>query len=431
MKVRDWLRGERGFLLLLVAAGTLIRLLWLVRTQGTIDGLFDAGEATRVALAVARGDGIADAYYPGQGPTAHLLPLNPMIAGGILWLFGPQSTAASIALLAWSLGQTFCGYLLVRALFQRLGADTVTLRWASALLFLVPPFIPQEVVDFRYWEGGSALCLAAGNLLLIARLRDAPPPGWQRIVGIAALSALTFFVSPPVGLAVDLCWAIFALRYLPFAKCVQIAASAALALAILIAPWAIRNERVLGAFVLLRSNFGIELALANHPSALSARPPENVFAERLEAIHPSANPALRPIIAQRGGELRYAKGLAASSEQWITAHPLAFAQLWLRHLSEFFFPRAWQMYFTGWEGMRAARAISISLVQLLGLIGLIASRRRYALVLVYIAGIALPFALFQPMSRYIFLAWPLLAFPAIEAVRKALHRTRPAANQIH
>ena len=431
MKVRDWLRGERGFLLLLVAGGTLIRLLWLWRTQGVIDGLFDAGEATRVALAFARGDGIADAYYPGQGSTAHLLPLNPMIAGGILWLFGPQSTAASIALLTWSLGQTFCGYLLVRALFQRLGADSRTLRWGSALLFLVPPFIPQELIDFRYWEGGSALCLAAGNLLVIARLRDAPPPGWRMITAIAALSASTFFVSPPVGLAVDLCWAIYAVLHLPSAKCAQIAVSSAFALTILIAPWAIRNERVLGAFVPLRSNFGIELALANHPAALSSRTPENVFAERLDAIHPSANPALRPIIAQRGGELRYAQSLARSTEDWIAAHPLAFAQLWLRHLSEFFFPRAWQMYFTGWEGMREARAITISLVQLLGLIGLIANRRRYALVLVYIAGIALPFALFQPMSRYIFLAWPLLAFPAAEAVLKALRRTRPVANQTH
>jgi hypothetical protein len=418
----DTARGERRFLLVVVIGGILLRLLWLGQTHG-IDAFLNASEATRVALAFARTGSIADAYFPGQGPTAHLLPLNPMISGAILWLFGPGSTGANLTLVGWALAQVCCSYLLLRRLFERLGADAATLRWGTALLFLLLPFVPQETVDFRYWEGASALCLAGVNLLLIVEVDQRRVLGWRGIATIAAVSALTFFVSPAVGLAIDACWAVVALRRLPLLRSVQLACAAATALAVLVVPWTLRNERVLGEPVATRSNFGMELALANHPAAVSGRAPEYVFADRVAELTPSANAALRPVIAERGGEVRYSRGLADETWRWIGANPGSFAMLWLRHLREFFFPRPWQMYFTGWEGMREARAWTISLVNLLGLIGLalglLARRRGYWILALYVAMIALPYALFQPMSRYIFLAYPLLAFPAIEAVAQA------------
>jgi hypothetical protein len=126
----------------------------------------------------------------------------------------------------------------------------------------------------------------------------------------------------------------------------------------------------------------------------------------------------------RVGEVEYSRNLGTQAERWIAANPLSFARLALRHLSEFLFPRAWQMYFTGWEGMRGARAITISLVNLAGLaglaIGLFRRRRGYWALAVYIGLVAMPYTLVQPIQRYIYLVYGLLAFLAVEALVQAV-----------
>jgi hypothetical protein len=417
--------SEWRFLSLVAAGGLAIRLIWLWRVHGRVLDFLSGAEAGRAALSVARHGIVGDAYFIGQGASAHLLPINPMISGGLLWAFGPGSTGANLALLIWSLAQVTAGYLLVRALFAELDANPFVLRWGTALLFLAIPFVPQETIEFRYWEGGSALCLAALNLLLAVRLDKRGTLDRGMLPIVAGLSAITFFVSPVVGLAVDLCWAVVALRRLPFVRACWFGIASALALALLIAPWAIRNERMLGEPVLLRSNFGLELAMANHQAALdSPLPPAYVFDDRFHQIHPSDPEAgLRPLMKQRGGEVRYSRMLARRTEAWIAAHPAGFARLCLRHLREFFLPEAWQMYFTGWEGMRTPRALAIAAVDLAGLAGLLlgsfGDRRRYWMPLLYVFAVALPYSLFQPIARYTYLVYPILAFAAIETIFRA------------
>ncbi|MBV9527481.1 hypothetical protein [Sphingomonas sp.] len=416
-------REEWRFTALVIIAGVALRLYWLARSHGRLFGMPTAGEAYRAALSVARHGVLGDAYFVGQGPSAHLLPVNPMIAGGVLWAFGPGSVAANVALLAWAAVQVVGGYLLVRALFRQLGASAAVQRWGIVLLLLVPSFVPQEVIEFRYWEGGSAVCLAAINLLMIVRLDERRSLDTRALLAAAGLSAITFFISPSAGLAVDLCWAVVALRRLSFLRAAQFGIASALALTLLIVPWAIRNERALGETVLLRSNFGLEFAMANHDAALSdgPRPPAYVYHDRFDKIHPGdQNSGLQPLIKQRGAEVRYSRALARQTEAWVAAHPWGFARLCLRHFHEFFFPEPWQMYFTEWEGLRTPRSVAISLVDLLGLIGLtlglFSDRRRYWIPLLYIFAVAVPYSLFQPVSRYIFLVYPMLAFGAIEGI---------------
>jgi len=415
-------RDEWLFLAAVMAAGLAIRLIWLERAHGHVLALMDAAEATRTALSVARYGVLGDAYFYGQGPSAHLLPVNPMIAGGVLWTFGIRSTAANAVLLAWALGQVAAAYLLVRALFRELGASPVVLRWGTALLFLVAVFSPQEAIEFRYWDGASAVCLAALNLLMIVRLDKRGTMSGRALLGAAALSAITFFVNPTAGLAVDLCWAVVALRRLPFTRAVQFGMAAALALTLLIVPWAIRNERALGETVLLRSNFGLEFAMANHQAALdSPKPPAYVFHDRFNQIHPGDPVSgVQSLMKQRGGEVRYSRALARQTWAWVGAHPWGFAQLCGRHLRQFFFPEPWQMYFSEWEGLRTFRAVVMTVVDLAGLIGLMlglySNRRRYWIVMLYVTAAALPYALFQPVPRYTYLVYAFLAFGAVEAV---------------
>lgn len=419
--------GERRFLLLALVGGLAIRLAWLHAVHGGITEFVGAGEATRVALALARTGQFADAFYQGYGPTAHLLPVNPAIAGALMWLFGPGTPAANLALLAWSLAQVVAAILLLRLLFLRLGTDAVAVRWATALLLLVTPFVPHEVVDFRYWEGAMAVSLMCLNLLLLLRVEERGLSR-PRVLVIAVLGATTFFVSPPVGIAIYACWGVFALRRLRPPRIVALGFACAAALAALLAPWALRNAEAMGTPVLLRSNFGLEFALANHPAALSDKPREQVFADRLLEIHPYHSPAARIALRQAGGEVAYAKGLGAQTWSWVAAHPLDFVRLSLRHLGEFFFPRGWQMYFSGWEGMRDARALTISLIHLLGLVGLAyglwARRPGYWMLALYIGLVALPYALVQPVPRYAWLVHGVLAFLAVEILVRTLRHAR-------
>ncbi|KRC82517.1 hypothetical protein [Sphingomonas sp. Root241] len=414
---------ERRFVLCLLLGGLALRLLLLqVRGDG-LTGFYGGGEATRIALALARTGTFADAYYQGYGPTAHLLPVLPGIAGFLFWLFGPLSVPANLALLGWSLLQTFASYLLLRRLFQRLGMDPTAIRWGLALLCLVPVFQPQETIDFRYWEGAAAVTLAALNLNLLLALDEPTQPDWRSLLLCAALAALTFFVSPAAGLGIYACWGLFALRRLGLAKAFQFGGLCAAALALLIVPWAMRNAAMLGEPVPLRSNFGLEIAIANHPAAVSGDRPAETFAERMLAIHPYHSRPARAELAREGGEIAYARNLAAETKAWIVAHPLDFARLSARHLRQFFLPSPWQFYFSSGEEWRTPRAILLSLVSLFGLLGLATAIYRrwrgYGWLAIYIAGAALPYAIVQPIPRYSYLVYGMLAFFAVEALLRA------------
>lgn len=429
---------DRRQIALLLALGLALRLVWMVAVNA-VTAPIDVGEATHAALAFARTGQIADAFFPGQGPTAHLLPTMVVLAGGMLRLFGAQ---ANLVLAAWALAQSFASFLLLRALFARIGTDRAALRGGLAILCLLPVLAPQETCDFRFWEGALGLCLAAANLLLLERLERLDresTPRWRALLAAAALAAFTFFVSPPAGVAVALCWAVYALRRLPPRRTLAFAAAGATALALLIAPWMLRNERALGQPIALRSNFGLETAVANHPAALSGAPRAEVFRARMLAIHPFDNPPAIAALRSAGGEIAYSAKLGRETRAWIAAHPGDFLRLSLRHYRQFYVPDAWQLRFTNWPHLIQPRAIVMQLVGILGLAGLawglVRRRPFYRYLALYVATAGLPYALVQPIPRYSYLVYGLLAYCAAQlladlATGLARHRRRanlPAA----
>jgi uncharacterized membrane protein len=403
-----------GMILICLAGAIVERLVWLGATGGILAER-SVGEAARVARSIAGGGGFADAFFAGQGPTAHLLPLPPLVAGGLFTLLGIDSPAATLVLIAWSLAQSLGSFLLLALLWQRLGASRGTLVSTIALLALCPVFAAQDALDFRYWEGGLAACLGAMNLLLLERFWRTPP-STRALLGVAGLTALTFFVSPPVGLAVDACWALFALNTLPVKRSISFAGSAAAALTLFLVPWALRNQAQFGTPILLRSNFGLEIALASHPGALAGEDPELRFERRLHAIHPYHGAA--PAFQAAGGEVAYAEALGRDTRRWIATHPGAFARLCLRHLREFFFPRPWQWNYSDWIRLQEPRAWITGVINALGLLGLaigvVRRRRFHAMLALYVALVAAPYAIVQPIPRYTYLVYPLLAFAAFD-----------------
>lgn len=404
-----------------LAGAIILRLLWLHGATGLFAlGDQEAGEATRVAISLALGHGFAGAF-PGMGPTAHLLPFPPMVAGALLRIFGTGTPMAALAVTAWALLQTCALYLLLARLFRELDMDHVALRVAVTILCLVPVFAPEETVSFRYWEGALAGCCGALSLIHLLKLRRRTAIGTGQLAWAAAITSFSFFISPPIGVAAGTCWAIFAIRRLSM---IQLAGFALLTLAAFAAwmvPWTVRNAGALGEPIPIRSNFGLELAIGNHEQALSGGDPAAVFRARLQAIHPyhgrEANLRARTV-----GEVAYARIMGDGAKKWIRDNPAKFLRLCADHYLEFFFPRPWQFKGSQNDRFPGIRSFLISFVNALGILGLalnvMRKRRGYHYLAVYIALIALPYVLVQPIPRYTYLVYGLLCFLAVDLIRE-------------
>jgi hypothetical protein len=431
MSERRMAADDRRFLWGVFAAGVVLRLLWHALVYGAPTIFIGAGEAARVALAVAEGRGFADAYFAGQGPTAHLLPVNPAIAGLILDLLGTESGSGNLCLMAWSLGQCALAYWLLYRLFAWMGVSPVALRWSVVILSIVPLYFERELVDFRYWEGALALALLGANLIALTDAQGRGTMTGHDIARASLLCAAAALVCPPVGLGAVAAWGFFALRRLPWRTTVTFAATGAAAMALILGPWMIRNMTVLDSGPLLRSNVGLELAIANHPGALADLPPATAYTRRLEEVHPFVSSRARAAMEAAGGEVAYSAALGRATRQWISDHPAAFARLSLRHLRQLYFPEPWMFTYSESDGRLVSRALVTALVNLIGLIGLavglVQRRRGYGAIAVMLGCISLPYMLVQPMPRYTFLLYAPLLFVAADTVARAAATLRARA----
>ena len=406
---------------LLLLVGIAERSLWNLIRSGI--GAPD-GEAFNIAAALANGFGFADAFRVGQGPTAHLLPINPSIAGGLYAIFGIRAWPAEFLLACWSIGLAMGTYLLLFRAFGRLGSP----RWARliALAFacIAPVYFTQESVDFRVWEGGLAAFLCALFLDRLLAFQSNKNLLMHAVAGMALLTALLFFVNPILGLGAYACAAIVCFKRLHGVRLAGTIGLAVGALAIFLTPWVIRNALVMGEPILLRSDVGLELAIANYAGAIEAKDPLDEFMLRLREIHPYQNGTLTvkrlgayQAMRMAGGEAAYARQLGNEAWRWIAANPWAAARLASRHLREVFAPEAWQ-FRTNSGTLPHLRAGLSSLAGLLGLLGLayaLYERRPNWIYPTFLVTIpAISYCLFQPIPRYTYLFYPMLVFCAAD-----------------
>ena len=387
------------------------------------------GEAAYVAAAIGDGRGFADAFVPGQGPTAHLLPVTPLIAGGVYRVLGVYSGPSEAVLLVWSLTLVLACYMLVAKSFELLGSPRIAVLFGLLATLLLPIYTSFEVFDFRVWEGGLGLLVAILPLFMVLTAEDG-----RRIprleLWLAVLPALAFFINPPLGLAAMLMLAIWSLRHRREVRWGRIAIGTAITLVALIGPWTARNWLVMGEPIWLRDNVGLELAMGNFPQAVGDRPFNELFDERLAAIHPRDNPEVFRRVQAAGGEAAYARLMGRETMRWMRGHPAETAQLWLKHAREMLFTRTWMFHTAHGVWMPVFRSTCITVLALLALPGLawgIGRDRRYLYLAPYLLVPWACYVPFQPVERYTWLIYPLLVFLATDFMARLLRRAQADA----
>ncbi len=419
------LRWRSPIVLTLLAAGALERTVWnLLRDRWSA-----GGEAFLVAMSVGEGRGFSSAYGAGHGATAHLLPISPSIAGAVYALFG-YSAAAEVILATWSIWLALGSYLLLDRAFARLGAPYNARLMAFAFLCLAPTYIAQEAVDFRVWEGALAAFLSA---MMIGQLiaADGDPVARRHTTAVITIAPILFFVQPLLGAAAFLSLAIVwagRVRWSVFLRRMTIPS---LVLVLVLGGWALRNQIVLGAPVLLRSNAGLELAIANYPGVTTIEDREAAFTARLQAIHPLQGRAAYAAMVAAGGEVNYSRALGREALSWMSRHPGEAATMMATHVGDTIAPGAWIFRIWGSDELAPIQSWLASLAGMLGIAGLFAGvmlgGRRWVFVALPVVTPILLFAPFQPVMRYTYLTYAPLVFCAACGLALVIQRRRPHA----
>jgi 4-amino-4-deoxy-L-arabinose transferase-like glycosyltransferase len=230
----------------------------------TLDDNFSLGfEMGRIGRSLALGQGFSSPFNGNTGPTAWEPPLYPVLIAGVFKVFGIYTHASALVLL--SINSIFSAVTCIPIFLiaKRCFGEKVAV-WSSWAWALLPPVIFWST---RYvWETSLAALLLAVIfwLALVLEEKDGLRPwvAFGLLWGIAALTnttSLSFL--PASGL-----WAWYRRAKLGKRSLGGVLVASAVFAACL-APWLLRNYRVFGQFVFIRSNFGAELRLGNGPGA--------------------------------------------------------------------------------------------------------------------------------------------------------------------
>lgn len=420
-------------------------------------------EAGRIARALVLGQGYSNPFNGPSGPTAWLPPLYPLLMALSFKVFGLYTNAAALFLLLCnSLFSALIApavYEIAARCFDAYGLARRNARVAepvalwSAWLWASYPAALQYAIHWL-WEMSLSTCLFAWTLVFALRLRgigerlrialdsdlnagpESVPPGswtetawlpqpgaprrWLRwsvfglLWGLLALSNASLLPCLPATVVWIIWPQLRALRQGPrvILRPMAGAALAILVFAVVMAPWVIRNERTLHAFVPTRSNFGVELYESSLPShdALPWGTAMPLWSGDIEFVR-----------YVRLGEIEYAKVRGEEAKARLRANP---GQFWRWTLDRF-------LYF--WDGtphppdrhpvQEYFRNLSYAFLSTCGVLGLILALRRrvpgaglFALAFLLVP---LPYYLLTVQARFRHPIEPLIAVLGVYLFRSA------------
>ncbi len=317
-------------------------------------------EMERVARSFAETGVLANPYAAPTGPTAHVLPLYPMLLGSIYKIWGTGQTGRMVqGLFSCTLASLRCAFLFPFALFVGLNRRTAQLA-SIASVFYIAGFATEIRGG---WEAPLTALFLMGLLWLVivvmrrGELSFPVAAGCGLYLGIAAMVSATLLLAS-AGFAAAGVW-VFRRRILRYMAWGGVCVAVTI---LCMTPWALRNRKQLGHTIWSRSDFGLEIWLAYHEGAgigvfdtdLSTGPANNVE-------------ACKPVRAL--GEVKYNQLLERETRQWIHRNPQKAAQLFVGHTIYFWFPPG------QWIPVRVIRAL-LTVFAVWGL-GLLLAKREH------------------------------------------------------
>ncbi len=296
-------------------------------------------ESTKAAATLLRYGYVGNPYLLPTGPTAHVSPILAYYMALVYAIFGVNSWLSNVALGIVASGAYAFSVVLVFRLLFTLRVSPQAL-WLANLLVLGFSFFVYYMVTYCHdWEEPFSSVILIYGWLLLEKFRIAAKPA--AIYLMAALTGFGGLLSPVVApslflaLVLMLCLMLWGKRTQPALARKIVARKAVLSgliIAAFLVPWGIRNEILLGKFIITRSNFGLELAVGNQPGA---RGPTSIG--WTAPIHPSVSlRAARQV--QKIGEVRYMARMTKLAEHWIRADPARFIRLTLTRIRLSFLP---------------------------------------------------------------------------------------------
>lgn len=351
-----------AFLLLFALAAT-TRLAYVVFLH-TYEDRSHGAELESAAIDLATHGELGNVYADDSGKSAHVAPLYPICLAGLYRTFGmpreqgrlPQQilallvTSVCIALLP-SLGQKakfrpaaglLAGVLLAISPANLWIETAGSWEQPYAALFLILLTFLFLHLHERQWQSTSLLALAGGGILL----------------GLTALLSPNLLPAAFLMIFAEAIWQPCWRRRILLGSGILAVVSL-----LIVSPWIWRNYIVLGGFVPLRSNFGLELYDGNNALATGKTyvPSNHDHDNPMRLMHPIFGGAELAHLKDVG-ELRYMKEKQQRALEWIAENPAGFAWLTGERFRLFWFPPA-EM----WEPNNSGRAFKSLVFTLLGL----------------------------------------------------------------
>jgi 4-amino-4-deoxy-L-arabinose transferase-like glycosyltransferase len=398
----------------------LVYLGWHTGPKPAHDNLPYGLELGRVARAIAAGEGFSSPLLnANSGPTAWFTPIYPYLIAGIFKLWGIYSKSSHVIIQTMNCGFSALTIIPIYGIAKKTFGNGVAISASWIWVFL-----PTALYYPMLWVWDTTLLALVFSLIFWATLTMRGKSSMSSWLGYGGLWAIGVLINPSILSLFPffVAWLVWELQRTK-ALWLKPVTAALLLFAICLVPWTVRNYRVFGKFMVLRSNFGLELWLGNNLQVTDTS---------AQWQHPSSDPAEAAKYV-RMGEIAYMAEKQREAVSYMRSHPaetlnLVFRRFEMNWLA--FSDSPVDVWVNGDRNTRVFLALNclLSVGCLFGV--LIAQRARlpeatpYAMVLLVFPAV---FYLTHASLRYRFPIDPIILILATGAAAQALslvrHRT--------
>jgi hypothetical protein len=282
---------------------------WKVAPLAVKDFLPYGYELGRVARAIAAGEGFSSPLRMlDSGPTVWFTPIYPYMVAAIFKIWGTYTDLSRMIIQTLNYAFAALTIIPIYSIARRSFGQAVAV-WAS--WFWV--FLPTSLFFPLTWIWDTSLTALFLALIFWATLSMHEAQSIWSWAGYGALWATGVLINPSVLslLPFLMGWVVWNSRR-DGAPWIKFSSAAILVFAIALVPWTVRNYRVFGKFIVLRSNFGLELWLGNNPDVPDSWTPW---------LHPNDN-FQEALKYKRMGEIAYMAEKEHAAFAFIRTHPL-------------------------------------------------------------------------------------------------------------